>query len=222
MTNSPSSGRLPFYLYAITDRHVLPRGGSLVTATEQAVEQASPSSLAVLLRDKDLAFQERLELAQRLRAVTLRRGVYFLVHGDLDLAMRCGADGVHMPDDGRDLRSIRHEAPGLLLGVSCHDNEGLQRAAAEGASFATLSPVRPSLGKAAPGEELGWDRFEQMSSKCPIPVFALGGLGPDDGPTARQRGAWGIAAISSIFAAAEPGQVIAALTSSLRSTEATR
>jgi len=215
MTTARPDPGLPFCVYAITDRHAVRDGESLVTATEALVDEAPPRSLAVLLRDKDLPFHERLSLAQELRALTLRRGVYFLVHGDLNLAMRCGADGVHMPDDGADLDGIREEAPGLLLGVSCHDTAGLQRAVAADASFATLSPVQPSSGKAEPGKELGWERFEQMCSSCAMPVFALGGLGPDDAPIALKRGAWGIAAISSIFSAAQPGQVLSSLVSGL-------
>jgi len=214
-TEPMTAGALPFRVYAITDRNAVPEGESLLQATERLVDEAPPRSLAVLLRDRDLPFQERLQLAQQLRALTLRRGVYFLVHGDLRLAMRCGADGVHMPDDGADLRVVRAEAPGLLLGVSCHDTEGLSRATEAQASFATLSPVHPTPGKAEPGDELGWDRFEELCACCPIPVFALGGLGPDDAATALNHGAWGVAAISALFSADRPGQVLTSLVSGL-------
>jgi len=87
----------------------------------------------------------------------------------------------------------------------------MQRAERAGADFVTMSPVMPSPGKAREGDELGWDRFKDLARACPLPTFALGGLGSDEAEQARDCGAHGIAAIRSIWQAEQPHELIAAL-----------
>ena len=78
------------------------------------------------------------------------------------------------------------------MGCSCHDQAELARAEAAGVDFVTLSPVLASPGKGAP---LGWDRFEALARTTRLPVFALGGVGPEDLEEARRLGAFGVAGI---------------------------
>jgi 8-oxo-dGTP diphosphatase len=84
------------------------------------------------------------------------------------------------------------------VGASCHDHEELQRAAALGLDYALLSPLRPTAShpESAP---LGWTRFGELVETVPLPVYALGGLAPQDLGEAFQHGAQGIAAIRSLW-----------------------
>ena len=174
-----------FRLYAITDRHA----GS----PDELVLASRPGDLAVQLRDKDLPPDERRALAVALRQLTREHGSLLVIGGgDVALAREVGADGVHLPST---LEPERHD--GLLVGCSCHDAPELERAAAAGVDFCTLSPVLASPGK---GAALGWTRFRALTRACAVPVFALGGLGPESFAEARRRGAWGVAGIRGFLA----------------------
>ncbi|WP_372972319.1 Nudix family hydrolase [Marinobacter sp.] len=81
------------------------------------------------------------------------------------------------------------------FGVSCHDGDELAHAAAIGADYATLGPVLPTPSH--PGNPgMGWERFVRLAGQAVIPVYALGGTGPEHLQTAIQAGAQGIAGIS--------------------------
>jgi 8-oxo-dGTP diphosphatase len=93
--------------------------------------------------------------------------------------------------------------PGRLVGASCHGAEDLRRSAQLGLDYALLSPLRPTAShpEASP---LGWVRFAELVEPAALPVFALGGLQPEDIPVARRNGGQGIAAIRGLWPAAPP------------------
>ena len=81
---------------------------------------------------------------------------------------------------------------GDWVGASVHDATGLAQAAALGLDYAVLGPVAAT--RSHPGAAvLGWQGFRTLAAASAIPVYALGGLVPDDLPAARQAGAHGIA-----------------------------
>lgn len=106
-----------------------------------------------------------------------------------------------------------HGRPGPgIAGVSCHDARGLDRAFAEGASYALLSPVWSPASKPTDRRPtLGLEGYLAMAADRP--VLALGGV---DGPrlrTLRARGAWGGALMGCLFGASTPDAAAAALLS---------
>ena len=175
------STSLPFEILAITDQS---QGSSDLKAI-------SSSGGALLFRDKTLPPSARLELGRRLREETRRLGIPLLVHGDPALARTLHAEGVHLPAS-----AVPRSESGLWVGCSCHTASELSRASAAGVDYATLSPVFASPGK---GTGIGWRRFSELAVDCPIPVFALGGVGPEDLRQAQNNGAWGIAGIRAFL-----------------------
>ena len=84
----------------------------------------------------------------------------------------------------------------LPLAVSCHNLHELLDAVNNDASFVTLSPV--ALTASHPGQEpLGWPRFRSLVEQCNVPVYALGGVGPEHLEQAQGAGAQGVSAIRS-------------------------
>lgn len=116
-----------------------------------------------------------------------------LISHDIELARELGL-GVHL--SAKQLRELRQRPlpAASWVGASCHDAHELELAARLGADFATLSPVRRTAShlQASP---LGWERFAQLVADARLPVYALGGVGPDDLATARASGAQGVAGI---------------------------
>jgi 8-oxo-dGTP diphosphatase len=134
--------------------------------------------------------QGLLEVAQRYRAEVL-------VNAPLDWLGALPAVGWHLSEQRLRSMSTRPERGGWLA-ASVHDREGLQRAMALPVDFVVLGPVRPT--RTHPGAQpLGMRGFAALRRGASCPVFALGGMAPDDLPAAQARGAQGIAAIRGLL-----------------------
>ncbi|MEH6503171.1 MAG: Nudix family hydrolase [Cycloclasticus sp.] len=140
------------------------------------------------LNDKDYK-----QLAIRAMQLCEIKGVRLFLNTRLDLAIELNAHAVHLSADN--LTFKREQVPdSIQLAASCHTAKELERAHDVGALFSLLSPVCAT--KSHPGEKpLGWDVFATLAGSSTIPIFALGGLGPDDIETALLNGAQGVSGI---------------------------
>jgi 8-oxo-dGTP diphosphatase len=88
---------------------------------------------------------------------------------------------------------------GQPVAASCHGLDDLLAAQRIGCDFAVLGHVAatPSHPDRAP---LGWDAFARLRESVSLPIYAIGGVGPDDLATARAHGAQGVAGIRAFFA----------------------
>jgi thiamine-phosphate pyrophosphorylase len=147
----------------------------------------------VVLREKDLPDDERAALAARLRTALADAPGRLLV---------AGRDHLAAADPWR---------PGAV-GRSCHDAAELDRARAEGAEYATLSPVFATRSKPGYGPALGLDRFAALCAGAGLPVYALGGVESADRAAAcRAAGAHGVAVMGVVMRADDPAAVVSEL-----------
>lgn len=93
------------------------------------------------------------------------------------------------------------------VGRSCHDRDELDRAAADGCDYATLSPIFPSPSKPGYGPPLG----PSALGHAPLPVYALGGIDETRAASCLAAGAAGVAVMGAVMAAADPGGAVARL-----------
>lgn len=201
--------KVDFRVYLITDRKLAP-GGDLLGTVEKAL---SGGVRAVQLREKDLAGKELFLLAEKLRALTARHGAKLVVNDRADVAMAVGADGVHLgvlSISPREARRLLGE--NAIIGCSAHNGRELMEAVEGGADFVTFGPVYATPSKASYGPPLGVSALADACGKSPIPVFALGGIGPGNAGEVLRAGAYGIALISGIIAAPDPRAAAAELT----------
>ena len=205
----PTSGRIDFQLYLISDRHGLPPGRSLMETVAAAL---AGGVRAVQLREKDLCPRDLLPLALELRALTRRFGARLLINDRIDIAQAVAADGVHLAGSSLPTAMARHLlGPSALIGVSTHHLDEVLAAARDGADFVTFGPVYPTPSKAAYGAPVGLDALRRVCAAAPLPVFALGGIKTPHLPELMAAGAAGIALISAILSADDPTQAAAAL-----------
>ena len=206
---------MDFCLYLITDRKQAPQGRSLETVLERAFEAGVRG---VLLREKDLPDNEYLLLAQRLRDLTLRHRVRLMMSGRVDIAIAVGADGVHMPSGIADIGGVRAKlGVEKFLAVSTHSIEEARRAEGEGADFITFGPVFSTPSKASYGPPVGVAALETVCREIKIPVFALGGIKEENAIEPLKAGAFGLAVISAVIAAEDPGTAARSLMEKIRS-----
>jgi thiamine-phosphate diphosphorylase len=139
------------------------------------------------------------EAAARWAAARCRAAdVALMLNGPVELVMTLEGVGLHLPSAAL-LRQHARPVPGeRLLGASCHDRQELEHAAAIGVDFACLSPVFPTASH--PGATaLGPEGFAAVIAGIRLPVYALGGAGPDRLAEMRAAGAYGIAGISAFW-----------------------
>jgi thiamine-phosphate pyrophosphorylase len=128
---------------------------------------------AVLLREPQLAWNERRQLGRRLAALCQQADASLLVSNDLALAQECGAAGIHLGHAGPNVTAVRQEAPGLIIGRSAHwplvDED-------RSADYVTLSPVAETR-RSWPRPLLTVEQLERAIADPDLgPVVALGGL----------------------------------------------
>lgn len=150
----------------------------------------------VQLREGGLPPDERERFVNAAVEMCRAQGARVLVNGDVELARKSRADGVHL--SATQLLALDSRPGFELVAASCHTRDELAKAAQLELDFVAVGTVQPTLSH--PGRPaLGWDGFAELIRDFPLPVFALGGLSPRDMESARRNGAHGVAAIRSIF-----------------------
>jgi thiamine-phosphate pyrophosphorylase len=197
--------RLPT-LCLVTDRHQC--GATELEAVVAAAVEGGVN--VVQLREKDLPAGEMLSLGMRLRQVT-RGKALLLINDRADVAQACGADGVHLPENGLPT-SIARWVMGrnALVGRSVHGAEAAAQAESDGADLVQLGTifVSPSKPDSPP---VGPALLREAADAISIPVLAVGGVTPENAGEAIAAGASGVAVISAICGADDPKAVAKAL-----------
>lgn len=149
----------------------------------------------LMLRAKDHSSDIQIRLAVELSQQLANRA-RLLFNGSVEDANRAGVDALHLSSSRLMNLEGRNQFNGRWLGASCHNEDQLERAVCLGLDYVTLSPVKQTRSHPET-PAMGWEKFAELASAYPIPVYALGGVGPDDLNDCWANGGQGIAAISA-------------------------
>ncbi|MFT4197576.1 MAG: Nudix family hydrolase [Pseudoxanthomonas sp.] len=136
-------------------------------------------------------------LAARAVALCRTAGAQVLLNAQAKLARDLGV-GLHLRGEQLERMSARPSHLAGPLAASCHSPEQVAAAQALGCDFIVVGSVRATASHPG-GPVLGWDGFERLRLRTPLPIYAIGGLGPADIAEARRHGAQGIAAIRGLW-----------------------
>lgn len=179
-------------IYAITNA-----AGLGVEAQLARIDQRLAEGLRLLqVREPGLAPAERMAFARTVVERAHRAGARVLINDDAALADAAAADGVHYP--ARSLMALVARPARALVGASCHDARELAHAMQLELDFALLGPVRPTPSH--PGvPTLDWPGFAALARGASIPLYAIGGMRPEDLADAQRHGAHGLAMIGAAW-----------------------
>lgn len=152
----------------------------------------------VQLRAKTLTAPQYAWLAEQALVCCRRHDARLLLNAPAEVAQALQADGVHFTSTRLMACTSRPLPSGLLVSAACHDARQVLHANRIGADLLTISPVLPTATHTT-AEPLGWPRFRELVALTSIPVYALGGMTADTLAEARDAGAYGIAAIRSLW-----------------------
>lgn len=166
----------------------------------------------VQLRDKHLDARALLARARVAAAVCRDHGVPFILNDRPDLALECGADGVHVgQDDAPPALARRILGPDALVGLSTHAPAELDAAAGEPADYLSAGPVTPTPTKPGrPGTGLGYLRYAAAHAGA-RPWFVTGGVTPDTVPGMAAAGARRFVVVRWLTESDDPGRAARAL-----------
>ena len=200
--------RKAMLLYAVTDRAWLKEGESLYSVCREVLEQGATF---LQIREKDLDENTFEQEAEQLRALCEEKAVPFVVNDSVEIALECNADGVHVGQSdikGRDIRAMI--GPDKILGISAGTVEETVAAEKAGADYIGVGAVFATSTKKN-ARNMTMERLKEIREAVSIPIVAIGGINGENMLQLKGSGVDGVAVVSAIFAAEDPGKATAEL-----------
>lgn len=183
-------------LYAVTDRSWLGQK-TLVTQVEDALKGGAT---CIQLREKELDHKSFLKEAFEIKALCNKYNVPFIINDDVGIAIKCGADGVHVGQHDMSPWKVREKiGEKMILGVSAQTVEQAMLAEKGGADYLGVGAVFTTLTK-LDADAISYETLKAICLAVMIPVVAIGGMNKQNIMKLRGSGVDGVALVSAIFA----------------------
>ncbi len=191
---------LDLSLYLVTDSTYHTEESLLYT-----VEEACKGGVTLVqLREKNTGGREYLEKARKIRTITDRYQIPLIIDDRVDVAMACGAAGVHVGASDLPVAEVRRLlGPDKIVGATAKTVEAAQKAYQDGADYLGVGAIYPTTTKVT----TVLTEVSTLSAICkavPIPAVAIGGLNLKNMDILKGSGADGIAVVSAIMKADDP------------------
>lgn len=186
-------------LYVILDTGVL-RGRSEMDVAARAIRGGAG---VIQLRDKIHPKGELIAMAVSLKRLCAENGVLFIVNDYLDVAMACGADGLHVGQEDLPVAEAHRLLPfDRLVGCSTHSVDQALQAQSDGADYIAVGSVYPTASKEKV-EVIGLEALRQIRQEVSLPIVAIGGISRQNLGEVVRAGVDGVAVISAVLQAAD-------------------
>ena len=184
-------------LYAVTDRAWTDKQ-SLYEQVESALKGGVT---CVQLREKELNDEEFLKEAIEISYLCKQYDVPFFINDNVDIAIKCHADGIHVGQDDMKASKVRQKVgDDMMIGVSVHSIEEALEAVENGADCLGVGAMFSTSTK-TDVNVLPIDTLYDICAAVDVPVVAIGGIGKNNISQLARTGVDGVALVSAIFAA---------------------
>lgn len=184
-------------LYAVTDRAWIGKQNLY----EQVESALKGGATCVQLREKNLDEELFLEEAIKIKSLCKKYGIPFLVNDNVDIAIKCEADGVHVGQEDTAVSKVRKlVGDKMIIGVSVQNiNEALE-SIKNGADYLGVGAMFSTSTK-LDANVIPFENLKSICNAVNIPVVAIGGIGKNNIMKLAGSGADGVALVSAIFGA---------------------
>ncbi len=184
-------------LYAITDRRNLDK-----KVFFEKIEEALQGGVTILqLREKELDEDSFIDEAIEVKAICRKYGVPLIINDNVNVALKSGADGVHVGIEDMPIDEIRRTVPdSFIIGATCKTVEQAQSAERLGADYMGVGAVFPSPTKKN-AVRITREQLKEICSSVSIPAVAIGGITLENVGELKGGGMSGIAVVSAVFSA---------------------
>ena len=184
-------------LYAVTDRAWL-HGKTLYEQVEAALKGGVT---CVQLREKELDDDAFLSEAVSIAALCRQYGVPFFINDNVEIAVKCHADGIHVGQEDMAASQVRERVgDDMMIGVSVHTVQEALDAVKAGADCLGVGAMFSTSTK-ADADVLPMSVLKDICDAVDIPVVAIGGIGKHNIGQLAGTGVDGVALVSAIFSA---------------------
>lgn len=188
-------------LYLVTD-DALMRDRPLADMVAAAVQGGVS---CVQLREKNLATREFLAQAILLKGLLAKHQVPLVINDRIDIALACGANGVHLGQTDLPVQAARKLLPPeVFIGWSVESMENVRQSASLPLDYLGVSPVFATPTKVDTRNTWGLDGLAKIRALTDLPLVAIGGINEDNAREVLRAGADGLAVVSAICAADDP------------------
>lgn len=182
-------------VYAVTDRAWLD-GRKLQDVVEEAIQAGATF---IQLREKELSYDAFLEQAIAVKKVTDKYHVPFVINDNVEIALACGADGIHIGQHDMAAEDVRAKiGADKILGVSAQTLEQALLAEKNGADYLGVGAVFSTSTK-LDASEVSFETLQEICKTVSIPVVAIGGIKQNNLVQLKDSGIDGVAVVSAIF-----------------------
>lgn len=199
----PSPITLPeaLRLYLVTDQASL-RGRTLTDVVLAAVQGGVS---CVQLREKDLCSRDFVALALAVKDLLAPTGVPLVINDRIDVALACGAQGVHLGQSDMPIELARQMLPTeVFIGLSVESLDDVVRAAGQPVDYLGVSPIYATPTKTDTATPWGLAGLRQVRAMTALPLVAIGGVHLGNAAEVLLAGADGLAVVSAICSAPDP------------------
>jgi thiamine-phosphate pyrophosphorylase len=167
------------------------------------------------LRDKNASDDELLAAGERARERCHAAGALFLLNDRPDLAVTCGADGVHVGQDDMPVARARElVGDAALVGLSTHSMQQAQAGCRSGADYIAVGPVHATPTKEG-RPAIGLEPLHYAAAHVDLPWFAIGGIDAETVADVVRAGARRVVVVRALAEADDPEATARALRASL-------
>jgi len=197
-------------VYLVTDRGLC-RNRSLQDIVLQAVQGGAAY---VQLRDKDLSTRDFVEEAIAVKKLLLPFHVPLIINDRIDVALACGADGVHIGQEDMSYATARKlMGEKAIIGLSVETWADVEASQNLDVYYIGVSPVFATPTKTDTKEPWGLEGLRKIKSFSRHPLVAIGGINESNARTVVKAGADCLAVVSAVCSADDPAAAVAKLQS---------
>lgn len=171
---------------------------------EKAAAAMDGGVTAVQLRVKSWPARDFLAAAKALAGMAKQRNALFIVNDRIDVALACGADGVHLGQEDIPVGAARRMVPeDFIIGASVHTNEQAAIARGQGADYLGCGSVFATATK-DDALVIGPEGVRKALDGIWLPGVAIGGITLDNLSRLAGSGCCGISLVSEIMGSPNP------------------
>ncbi len=186
-------------LYAVTDSGWVGRQ----TLYEQIEDALAGGATMIQLREKTLADDAFTEEAVRVKEICRRHQAPLIINDNVEVALRSGADGVHVGIEDAPVAQIRKRVgDDFIIGATAKTIAQAQAAEVAGADYLGIGAVFPSPTKKN-AIRITVEELRKICQLASIPAVAIGGIGLENMAELKGGGMDGVAVVSAVFGAAD-------------------
>jgi thiamine-phosphate pyrophosphorylase len=185
-------------------------------STIKQVELAIDAGVKVIqLREKNIDRKQMHETAAKVRELTKKAKILFIVNDYLDVAIKADADGVNLGKNDFDPEQVKKIMPDIIVGLSVRSIEEAVEAEQKGCDYVYFGPIYKS--RSGKDNLLGVEAISELKKKLKIPIIAIGGISKDNAKEVLSADADGFVVASELFNKKDIGKEIKLLVSMVKS-----